>query len=144
MEYNRLASYITFFHLDHKLLSFCDRRLFSPIQVDLRVCIFWDTDMTDVELEIIEPNGEKCYSFHNKTKSGGMLSRNFTHGYGPQEYLIRSAEPGQYLIGVRLFSSMSKYSGTTILLWITTFYGEPRHLLERWDWKLLPILFHLK
>jgi len=106
-------------------MSFCDRRLFAPIQVDLRVYIIWDTDMTDVDLEITEPSGEKCYSFHNKTLLGGMMSRNFTKGYGPQEYLLRNAQTGQYQISVRLFSAMSKFTGTTILLSICRYYGTP-------------------
>jgi hypothetical protein len=114
--------------------------LSNCVAVDIRVVLLWDTDMTDVELEVTyvesislvrmnltcrEPGGEKCFSFHNKTQHGGMVSRNFTKGYGmivscivlsflikgPQEYLIKSATPGQYDIAVKLFTSLSKFTG---------------------------------
>jgi ATP-dependent RNA helicase DHX57 len=45
-----------------------------------------------------EPTGETCYSFHNKTSSGGMLSKDFTGGYGPEEYSIRYAPKGTSLL----------------------------------------------
>jgi len=125
MELNRLAHYLNFHGLDHELLSSYDHRVLVPIKVDLRVMIIWDTDMTDVGLEIIEPSGEKCNTYHNKTSSGGILSRDFTHGYGPQEYLVRNAQPGSYKVFLRLFSSMQKFTGTTVLVKITTYYGIP-------------------
>ena len=42
----------------------------SPIDMDIRIVLTWDTDMTDLELQVTEPSGEKCYSFHNHTKNG--------------------------------------------------------------------------
>ena len=60
-----------------------------PVDVDLRVVMGWDRDLTDVDLIIVEPSGEECYSYNNHTAIGGMLSRDFTHGYGPEEYLVR-------------------------------------------------------
>jgi len=125
MEMNRMANYITFYGLQHQLLNLCDKQFLSSMHVDLRLCIMWDTDMTDVELEVLEPSGERCTTFHNKTTSGGMLSRNFSHGYGPMEYLLRHAQPGYYKIYVKLFSSMNKYTGTTVLLWVYTHFGDP-------------------
>jgi len=124
MELNRLANYVNW-HGFGVLLNEVDSRFISPVQVDLRITIVWDTDMTDVELHVIEPSGEECYSFHNKTASGGTMSRNFTHGYGPQEYLVRQAQTGTYHVNVKLFSSMQKYTGTTILVHITCYSGYP-------------------
>lgn len=40
------------------------------IFVDLRVVLTWDTDMTDLELIVSEPNDEKCSAFLNHTKNG--------------------------------------------------------------------------
>ena len=37
-------------------------------------------------------------SFRNKSDIGGMTSRNFTHGYGPVEYLLRTAAKGTSFI----------------------------------------------
>jgi len=125
MELNRLAHYLSFHGLSHTHLASYDHRVLAPIKVDLRVAIIWDTDMTDVGLEIIEPSGEKCNAYNNKTSSGGILSRDFTHGYGPQEYVLRTAQRGTYNIFLRLYSSMQKFTGTTVLVKISTFYGYP-------------------
>jgi len=123
MELNNLAQNVQFHGLYHEILPFADTRLFCPMKLDLRVVIIWDTDMTDVGIEVMEPSGDKCYAFNNKT-SDGMLSRDFTHGYGPQEYLLKTARPGTYKIFVNLNSSMQKYTGTTIFVQITTHFGS--------------------
>jgi hypothetical protein len=42
-----------------------DKRLLGPIDVDLRVCIQWDTDMTDVELHVtyvFEKRFPRCHA----------------------------------------------------------------------------------
>jgi len=132
-ELNRVTNYVRFYGFDttHHALHGIDNRLLSPVGVDLRVVILWDTDMTDVELHVEEPSGEKCFSFHNKTSNGGMLSRDFSHGYGPEEYLIRTAEEGTYTISVRLFSALSKATGTTISVRIWSYYGNPQKEQEQ-------------
>ena len=54
----------------------------------------WTTDMSDIELEIVEPDGKKCNTFNNKTKNGKM-SRNFTKGLGRILSLMNQAHPGR-------------------------------------------------
>ena len=46
----------------------------SRAQNDLRVTISWNTDATDVDLWVIEPDGTKCFYGHNRTASGGTDS----------------------------------------------------------------------
>jgi len=101
-----------------------DKRFAIDMDVDLRIVIQWDTDMTDVELLVMEPNGELCYSFNNKTSNQGIMSRNYTNGYGPQEYLVRQALPGEYKVAVRLFASPERF-GTTVCVKIWTNFGRP-------------------
>ena len=55
-------------------------------------------------MHIVEPTEEICSPFHNHTRSGGILSRDFTEGYGPIEYVIKRAPKGEYIVKVRLFS----------------------------------------
>jgi hypothetical protein len=74
--------------------------------LDLRVVCTWNTTQTDVELIVTDPTGETCHSFHNLTRIGGLISRDFTHGLGPVEFSLRRAIPGKYTISVRLFSSI--------------------------------------
>ena len=38
-----------------------------------------DTDSTDMDLHVIEPNGEECSYSHKLTNQGGMISRFFLH-----------------------------------------------------------------
>ena len=49
-------------------------RMTSPQpKSDLRVTISWDTDNTDVDLWIMEPDGFKCFYEKNRSPSGGEL-----------------------------------------------------------------------
>lgn len=54
----------------YNLLSHYDIPLRIALGVDLRVVLTWDLDMTDLELHVTEPNGERCHSFHNHTTNG--------------------------------------------------------------------------
>jgi hypothetical protein len=74
-------------------------------QSDLRVTISWNTDATDVDLWVIEPEGTKCYFQHQKTENGGELSQDQTQGYGPERYQIKSAKPGTYTVFVHYFAA---------------------------------------
>jgi tetratricopeptide (TPR) repeat protein len=81
-------------------------RLSSTDQnVDLRVTISWNTDATDVDLWVIEPDGTKCFYQHNRTKSGGELSQDQTQGYGPERYQVVKALKGRYRILVHYFGT---------------------------------------
>ena len=60
------------------------------LDCDVRIVLTWDADLTDVDLWVTEPSGEKCFYDHNRTTIGGMLCRDFTQGYGPEEYCLRS------------------------------------------------------
>ena len=64
-----------------------------------------------------EPSGEHCYYCKKDTKSGGLLSRDFTKGYGPEEYMIKVAPKGKYIVKAKYFGShqQSLTGGTTIL-----------------------------
>jgi len=75
-----------------------DRRFVSQMDLDLRVVLSWDFDEIDIQLQCNEPNGDICSPFHNMTRIGGLLSKEFTGGYGPVEYLLRFAKSGTYQI----------------------------------------------
>lgn len=61
----------------------------------------WDTDMTDIDLHVIEPSGEKAYYGNRRTEIGGQVSRDFTQGYGPEEYTLRAACTGNYKVSAK-------------------------------------------
>ena len=93
--------------------------------LDLRIIMAWDTDMVDIDLHTIEPNGEEVYYSHKKSELGGLNSRDFTQGYGPETYSLKTAMPGIYKIKAKYYSShqQSLTGGTTILLTLFTKYG---------------------
>ena len=79
-----------------------DPRLIKLLDVDVRIVITWDADMTDIDLWVLEPSGEKAYYGYRKTLIGGLVSRDFTQGYGPEEYLLKEAVKGSFNIKAKL------------------------------------------
>ena len=73
--------------------------------LDLRIMMSWDTDETDVDLHVLEPDGEEAYYGHRRTSTGGFVSEDVTTGYGPEEYLRKDAKKGTYRILAIYFAS---------------------------------------
>ena len=82
-----------------------DPRLRKNLDVDVRITLSWDADLTDVDLWVIEPTGEKAFYSNPQTMIGGNVSRDFTQGYGPEEYCLRKAPQGKYLIQANYYGS---------------------------------------
>jgi hypothetical protein len=111
----------------------CEKEFLKNLHVDVRISLAWDTDNTDMDLHVVEPTGEEAYYGHNRTSAGGMVSRDFTRGYGPEEYMIKVAPPGTYQVKTNYFSSSSpSLTGpTTLLLHIFTNFGRPNQVLHK-------------
>jgi len=82
-----------------------DRKFRAALSTDLRIYIAWDADNTDIDLHVMEPSGEEAYYSHNRTTHGGLVSRDITDGYGPEEYLIARAPAGEYAISANYYGS---------------------------------------
>ncbi len=104
-----------------------DKRLLKHLDMDLRVVMSWDADMTDMDLHIIEPSGEEAYYSNNRTRIGGLVSRDFTQGYGPEVYNIHRAMRGKYILRTKFYgASAAKLAGAvTLQVDIYTHYGRP-------------------
>ena len=100
---------------------------------DLLVTITWNTDGTDVDLHVTEPNGETCSYNHTHTRRGGAITRDVTQGYGPEMYTIRHAEKGTYRIRVKYFSSDANRLSTRTKVYATIYrhFGTPRQTVTR-------------
>ncbi len=72
---------------------------------DVVVMITWNTDATDIDLHVTEPNGEVCYFGNRQTKSGGELTQDVTQGYGPEMYVLKNAAGGKYKLQAHYFAS---------------------------------------
>ena len=102
------------------------------LDVDLRISLAWDTDDVDIDLHVHEELsnstlGEHAYYSHNRTTIGGKVSRDFTRGYGPEEYNLRKALPGKYVVKAKYYGSSkkSRAGATSALLSLFTDYGRP-------------------
>lgn len=83
-------------------------------------------DLTDVDMHVFEPTGEHAYYQHNLTQMGGLVSRDFTQGYGPEEYVLKKALPGKYIVKAHYYgSSQQTISGAcTVIVTVFTNYGR--------------------
>ena len=70
----------------------------------LRATLTWDTNATDVDFWITDPNGEKCYYANSTTDSGLTLDVDDTNGYGPENITSSTIIPGDYLVQVHYYS----------------------------------------
>ncbi|CAF0983376.1 unnamed protein product [Rotaria sordida] len=76
-----------------------------------------DTNDTDLDLHVIEPTGEECYYSHKDTVISGMISRDFTQGYGPEEYFVRKVVKGTYIVRAKYFANhQQSLTGTRTIM----------------------------
>jgi Ca-activated chloride channel homolog len=115
-----------------------DARFLAPMDLDLRVVMSWDTDRVDLDLWVTEPSGEKVRYSHKESAMGGLLSRDMMNGYGPEEYLLRRAVPGSYLIEANFYlnSALSLTGPVTVRVDIFFDYGRPKERRKTFTAKL--------
>jgi len=104
-----------------------DPRLVKNLDVDVRIVMSWDADATDVDLHVLEPSGEEAMYNHNRTTIGGLVSKDFTQGYGPEEYMLRRAMPGPFKIFAHYYGSRQQtvIGPCTITATVFTDFGRP-------------------
>jgi len=66
---------------------------------DMLVTLSWATDQTDIDLHVIDPNGEAVDYTHKLATTGAELDVDDTNGFGPEHYTISSAEGDQMPFG---------------------------------------------
>ena len=100
--------------------------LIKKMPVDVRVVLNWNMNDNDINLVIIDPNGERCYHYR-ETDIGGKMSRNFSRGYGPEQFMLKNTIKGKYKVMANYYSSnRQRISGlTTIMAEIYIHYGTP-------------------
>lgn len=108
--------------------SAIDKRLLRNLPLDLRAVLSWDADNTDIDLWVTDPNGEKAYYAHRLTYQGGAMSRDFTGGYGPEEFSLKKAKPGKYLVQAQFYGHRQQVvaGATTLQLKLTTGFGTAK------------------
>jgi hypothetical protein len=103
-----------------------DSRLIRLLDLDVRISMSWDADLTDIDLHVFEPTGEHAYYGHNRTQIGGLVSYDFREGYGPEEYVLHRAYPGAYTVKAHYYGSHQQMiSGScTVIVDVYTNYGR--------------------
>lgn len=106
--------------------SAIDPRFLRNLPLDLRVLLAWDADNTDIDLWVTDPNGEKAYYGNRLTYQGGAMSRDFTGGYGPEEFSLKKAKPGRYLVQAQFYGHRQQVvaGATTLSLRLYTAFGS--------------------
>ena len=112
--------------------NFMHKKLKDHLPTDIRVVIDWDADMVDIDLWVVDPRGEKCYFKHRDTKIGGHISRDFTRGYGPEEFILKKAIKGEYKVLIKYYgNSRQRIAGPpTVKANLTTNFGKENEQYE--------------
>lgn len=99
-----------------------DKKYYEKMPVDIRIIMNWNLMDVDLDLHIIEPTNEECYYGHRDTEAGARFSKDFTQGYGPEQYLIRNAVKGKYQIKTNYFgeSELTENGPATVMVEIYT------------------------
>jgi len=114
--------------------------LIALLDLDIRVVIQWNTAATDLDLWVDEPNGERAIYSNRFTAVGGRLSNDMRNGYGPEEYLLRKAAPGEYRVNIDVFATdaINPNGATTVTARLIHDFGRPSEHEESVDVELLP------
>ncbi len=112
-------------------LSKINEAVIKPLPVDIRIVVDWNKDETDIDLHVIEPDGEECFYGHKQSKNGGRMSEDFTQGYGPEEYQIKTAKKGKYIIRVKYYGDRYQKQQIPSFIKLTVYknFGKPNQTI---------------
>ena len=113
--------------------------MLTPLPVDMRVVLSWDLNDTDIDLHVIDPNGEEAFYDHRTTYQGGFMSKDFTGGYGPEEFILRAPKAGEYQVLVKYYGSqLARLSrGVMLNLKLQTGFGSQKMQQQSISMRLL-------
>lgn len=109
-------------------LDFVDPRLRRNLPLGLRAVLSWDADNTDIDLWVTDPNGEKAYYGNPLTQQGGRMSADFTGGYGPEEFALKTPLKGKYVVEAQYYGDRRQNLAgvTTLQLALSTAFGTSK------------------
>jgi hypothetical protein len=133
LDYMRLLRRITSGAAPSRVADYARARLaeltrfFDIREADLLITITWNTDNSDVDLHVIEPNGEECSYKNRVTGNGGRITQDVVQGYGPEMYVLRRAPRGRFAIRAHYFAKDRNRASarTKVYATITEGWGTP-------------------
>lgn len=107
-----------------------DKKYLQKMPVGVRIILNWNQMDTDIDLHIVDPINEECYYGHKNTEIGASFSKDFTQGYGPEQYLLRNIMKGKYQIKTNFYgeSALTENGPTTVMVEI---YINKKGKIER-------------
>ena len=113
-------------------ISKINKRLIYSMPLDVRVTLEWTADNSDIDLHFIDPFGEEGYYGRNLTEIGSRLSGDITQGFGPEEFALKKALDGTYVVRVKYFGdSRQNLAGpVTLRVVMYTNYGTKKEKAE--------------
>jgi tetratricopeptide (TPR) repeat protein len=117
-------------------LGHVDTRLRRNLPLALRVVMAWDSDDTDIDMWVSDPNGERASYANRLTYQGGAMSPDARGGYGPEAFSLKAAKPGKYGVEAQFYGHRQQVlsAGTTVMVRVTTGFGTPQ---ARDEWTTL-------
>ena len=108
-------------------------RLRTNLPLGLRAVLTWDADNCDIDLWVVDPNGEMAKFDHPLTYQGGRMSKDFTQGYGPEEFILRAPKPGVYQVKINYYGDrrQTAIGPVTVQARLITDFGLPSQKEER-------------
>jgi hypothetical protein len=107
----------------------------------LQLTIHWNTDSTDIDLWVLEPEGERCFYQHKETSAGGKLFWDTTTGYGPELYRRKAGGRGRYDVLIHYYGNNSaRWTVPTSVLLVRDrdCFGPEDGYTRRFQVRLLP------
>ncbi|HYR24868.1 MAG TPA: DUF2135 domain-containing protein [Aquabacterium sp.] len=100
-------------------------------RASLRIVLNWDSPGTDLDLHVINPDGQHCFYGHRVISGGGALDVDVTTGYGPEIFAATSPQRGTWHVYVNYFGGGYGENGqrqdlTTAQVSIITAEGTPQ------------------
>ncbi len=95
----------------------------SDQMYNIRIELTWNTDSTDVDLHIWDPESNHCFWNDKDAIPFGYLEQDITDGYGPEIFYQSQVSDGVYVVKANLYDGYSYFNPTSAEVEIT-FNGE--------------------
>ncbi|MCB0583469.1 MAG: hypothetical protein KDD10_29590 [Phaeodactylibacter sp.] len=94
----------------------------------VHVALSWNTNLTDIDLWVTDPFGERIYYEYPSSASGGYLDLDDVDGFGPENiYWANGAPDGDYLVQVHYYGcDESLCPGTQYTVKVSNGLGDVR------------------
>lgn len=92
---------------------------------DIKIIMTWDVE-SDVDMDVIQPDGEHLHHGHPRSKAGGVYYVDNTRAFGPETYTLKEAAPGTYRVGAHLHSGQRSAVKFVVILFEDTPREERR------------------